>query len=463
MLGIAALLIRLGSAHVTDWSRDGEFLIDTNVVYFPDTNSQYKPSIAFDSSNYLVVWEDDRNDVHRDIYGARVDKLGNVLDPIAIAVSTAQDGQWNPAIAFDGTNYLVVWKDRRSDSSQIYGARVSQSGQVLDTSGIVIFSNPSPAFGPSVAFGSTNYLVVWSFNGNIRGFRVNHDGVVLDSIPIVVSAALRAQVSPKITFDGTNYFVIWEDFRNDPTSWYSDIYGARVSQEGIVLDPSGISIGATAHGQMNPSLAFGDTMILVTWLDNRLGLDWDIYGARVSLDGNVLDPSGIPITASPVNEDNPAVSFDDTDFIVVWNALGEDMSDNIYGAKVSPSGAIIDTFSISLQAGDQIKPAITRSDGDQLMITYCGWTDFVGGNYVNTMRIWGKFFPFVGLEEDEMVCLKQNRLVSTIIKGPMLLPEDKQCKVYNITGRFVEPDKIQPGIYFIEIDGVITQKVVKVR
>ena len=36
-------------------------------------------------------------------------------------------------------------------------------------------------------------------------------------------------------------------------------------------------------------------------------------------------------------------------------------------------------------------------------------------------------------------------------------------KVFDITGRVVETERIQPGIYFIEVDGVVTQKVVKVR
>jgi len=52
---------------------------------------------------------------------------------------------------------------------------------------------------------------------------------------------------------------------------------------------------------------------------------------------------------------------------------------------------------------------------------------------------------------------------ATIFRGPLQLPDGKKCNVFDITGRIVEPDKIQTGIYFIEIDGVVTQKVVKVR
>ena len=39
----------------------------------------------------------------------------------------------------------------------------------------------------------------------------------------------------------------------------------------------------------------------------------------------------------------------------------------------------------------------------------------------------------------------------------------KECKVFDITGRVVSPTKIQPGVYFIEVEGTITQKVVKIK
>jgi hypothetical protein len=73
--------------------------------------------------------------------------------------------------------------------------------------------------------------------------------------------------------------------------------------------------------------------------------------------------------------------------------------------------------------------------------------------------------PDVGIEEQPLVKPMeiQESITTTIFRGPIQLPEGKECKVFDITGRVVQPDKIQPGIYFIEIDGVVTQKVVKVR
>ncbi len=58
---------------------------------------------------------------------------------------------------------------------------------------------------------------------------------------------------------------------------------------------------------------------------------------------------------------------------------------------------------------------------------------------------------------------RDDNLGATIFSDPLLLPEGRKCKVFDITGRVVAPDKMKPGIYFVEIDGQIIQKVVKAR
>ncbi len=70
----------------------------------------------------------------------------------------------------------------------------------------------------------------------------------------------------------------------------------------------------------------------------------------------------------------------------------------------------------------------------------------------------------VGIEE-ELVIRPAPKIGfgATIFKGSLLLPEGRKCRVFDITGRVVASDKIKPGIYFIEIDGQIIQKVIKIK
>jgi len=79
---------------------------------------------------------------------------------------------------------------------------------------------------------------------------------------------------------------------------------------------------------------------------------------------------------------------------------------------------------------------------------------------------WNELFEGVpGVEEVVVsVPIKNHNVISaTIVRGRLKLPAGKKCRLFDITGRVVEPSRIRPGIYFIEVDGVVTQKVVKVR
>ncbi|MBN2465497.1 hypothetical protein JXD38_07740, partial [candidate division WOR-3 bacterium] len=98
--------------------------------------------------------------------------------------------------------------------------------------------------------------------------------------------------------------MVWQDYRNDPQD--PDVYGARVSPDGTVLDPDGIAISDAVGRQSYPALGFGGAEYLVVWQDYRNG-NYDIYGTRVTTGGMVLNTDGIPITQSSGFQLKPAM------------------------------------------------------------------------------------------------------------------------------------------------------------
>jgi hypothetical protein len=152
---------------------------------------QRQPAVVRGKTVYLVAWCDGTLQAERptaDIYCARIDAdTGKSLDPAGIRVCAATDLQERPAVAHDGKNFLVVWQDFRNGKDyDIFAARVDEQGKVLDPDGFPVVQRPNNQARPAVAFGGGNFLLAWMDARQypvygLYAARVSPDGKVLDS------------------------------------------------------------------------------------------------------------------------------------------------------------------------------------------------------------------------------------------------------------------------------------------
>lgn len=343
---------------------------------------QSSPSVDCSApGNCLAAWRDGRSGMNFDIYGARIDASAGILDPAGIAISTAPNAQRSPAVAWDGTDYMVAWQDFRAPGGggSIIAARVTTGGTVLDAQGILIASGTNNALRSlSAASNGSNTLIVFVgdrsiANFHIYGSRIDAAGNLLDATEILVSASSNAQVDPAIAWDGVNHLVVWEDYRTG----VADLYGARINPSGVILDPAGILITSAVMSQRSPSVDYGVGDYLVVWSDDRSAVDTDIYGARVTASGVVRDPAGILISGEANDQSNPSVTWIDTDWLVVWQDLRTGIDEDIYGARVDPSGTVIDnpSFPITTAIAAQRLPELDFDGTNSLIV----WQDSRGG------------------------------------------------------------------------------------
>lgn len=129
----------------------------------------------------------------------------------------------------------------------------------------------------------------------------------------------RAQLSPVAAYDGKGtYLLVWQQGRFYHQSQSADIVAARVDAKGRVLDRQPIFVCNVDASQEQPRVAYAGGRFLVVWHDLRNGRDWDVYGARVTSEGKVLEPGGFLVAGGPQNQASPVVAAADGGFLVVW-------------------------------------------------------------------------------------------------------------------------------------------------
>jgi hypothetical protein len=378
MLVVTCAVLTAGYSHHLS---SPPILIDSAFDFIRSEREQRYPAAAFDGTNWLVVWQDNRDD-NPAIWGARVSSAGVLLDSANICIADDRDSRFEPSVAFNGTCFLVVWSDRRNPGYDIYGARVLPDGTVLDPEGIPICRNSGYQRHPAVASLNSEFLVVWDDTRNsgtdedIYAARITGTGQVLDTNGIPVATVSLPQQYPSVTARTNGYLVVWQDERNG-TLTDEDIYAARLAANGTVLDTNGIPVSSAAGGQYYPATAYDGTNCLVVWEDYRND-NGDIYGARVSNNGTVLDPNGVGIHISPNYwQGDPALLFTGSNYFVVWedDSLSGGNDCNILGARVTPGGVVLDPEGIIITSGQQYYPAVAPGSSGLLAV----WEDYRDG------------------------------------------------------------------------------------
>jgi hypothetical protein len=168
-----------------------------------------------------------------------------------------------PRVRTDGSQWFVaahsMWSHDSSQGDAIL-ARVPLSGPPVQA------FNPTPVSGGTgdldIAFSGSKYLLVWRMNslGNannsIAGRIMNADGSLTTNAFTIAEAPGR-QLRPTVIWDGQSFVVAWDDQRNQSAFFdaRTDVYAARVSEGGTVLDPAGFPIVNGPDGECSPAMS----------------------------------------------------------------------------------------------------------------------------------------------------------------------------------------------------------------
>ena len=373
-------------------------------------------ALCFHGDRYLAVWND------WDTIGVSGNFIfpdGSIADSAGFHIRQGV-GTGYPAIAHDGRNYMVSWYEGHG---KVKMARVSDSGVVIDTSGVVIdsFAGPSTALvsngdttlvlfardsaynrdsmtlvavrfdtalnrldpdpirlsasgnvenwtnpeDPTVSLCGGDYFIAWSQSLTTREFyqalcrRVNRNGVLLDSTPQVLSLGVAEQGYPGVASDGEGFLAVWNDMRRDPIALKFSVHGSRFTADGTPLDSGPIWMGNTDYHNQ-PAVAYGGGCYLVTWYESR-----GVTAKRITPAGVVLDSVPLRMSGPDYVRGDPSVAFGDSSFLVVWPAWS-----SVHGCRATPAGGLLDTTPLQLVVEQAQGPEYPRVafDGTNFLV-----------------------------------------------------------------------------------------------
>lgn len=208
------------------------------------------PAIAYGTApdQFLVVWSDARNEAARgyDVFGRRVN-IDRTFAGRAFRVSgsSATTDDLTPDVEWAG-RYLVVWdagEEFSGRAHEVFGRRVRDDGSLAGGAfRINETDTASVELEPAVAWSGSRYLVVWSRTvtdrgADIYGRRVRGTGALAGGdFRVSGRAASSSEWFPAVAANRSadQVLVVWEDGRGD-SSRGEDIYGRRVAGRTSIL------------------------------------------------------------------------------------------------------------------------------------------------------------------------------------------------------------------------------------
>ncbi len=352
-------------------------------------NAQQWPAITTDgAAGAIVAWSDRRSATNFDVYVQRVNSNGLVQwTPNGVALCVAAHDQINVMLVSDGAGgAIVTWQDFRSNTDyDIYTQRVNAAGVVQwGGNGVALSTARNDQSFPVISTdGAGGAIVAWQDlrpgGGDIDIYaqRVNAAGTPLwnsDGDSLCVQPFI--QYVPAILSDGAGGAIVtWPDFRNG-TDY--DMYAQRIDATGGVLwAPNGVPISVAAFNQAVQTMApDGAGGAIVTWVDLRNGVDWDVFAQSIDADGNVhWTTDGEPISEAADDQFAPTIASDGAGgAIVTWEDLRTPINGrDIYAQRINSLGAVQwtpDGAPICKVRGVQTTPTIVADGGGGAIMTW---------------------------------------------------------------------------------------------
>lgn len=352
---------------------------------------QRAPSISWDGTRYVIVWEDGRNaQTGVDLYVARVMPDGTLMDSdgIALLQNDALPGdQTQPTIVYNPGSavHYLAWTAPGPSGLDIFATRfLPDTGSVVPSGGTLVTSYPAQEMNtdadgsPTIACTVQTCLIAFQSvltggggRSRIRGRRLFPDGVnFFDARPLDLvdnSSGAFFEAGASVISIGSTFFLGWEDDRNTNL----DPFVRTISDLSPLTADIGAAMANDPLGQTDVSVSpLGAGNWIAVWEDGQLASDDNIVGRRYNVVPSALGPS-FPISTAAMNQRRPIVSGDDNGALVVWQDRRTGGPNGItYGARLDSSGNVRDPdgFPVLFYDMNSFEHTVVKGPGSDYLV-----------------------------------------------------------------------------------------------
>jgi hypothetical protein len=297
------------------------------------TAAQLQPVVASTATAHLVAWTEVVNGISRAFYSI-LDKSLRVVTPARPVASNSGDQRF-PAVASDGTSFLIAWTTSHPENPEVaslHGSFISASGDYASSSPLA----ENVTHGP-IALGhdGLDFFAVWTAaDGTLASAHFDRTSGMREWEPTKIG---EAGYNPSVAWNGIYFLLAWETLFWNPECRITCAPENQIRT--MLLHPSGVRAVAAPTVALDfrtdPSLVWnGSTFTLFA-----SGLEARQFSARG-------EPVGDPVKLyerAGARGEQPAAGWDGSAFILAWR---------------DPSGAALRL---------DLSPALEPRNGPQLL------------------------------------------------------------------------------------------------
>lgn len=372
----------------------------------------YGAAIASNGSGFLVVWEDysSTHPLTPHVLAQRYSSTGVAVGSnIDVSPQPTTVEQAEPCVGYDGTNYVVGWRDSRDGRARIRVAKVvAATGVATDLGAFTAIGTTIPQYSPAMACKTGECVIAFHQPTVLGGLPDIYIGAVQTIgtliAPLRVTAFSAGAYAATVATNGSEYLVAWETgsvggawigsaivtsvggillvtaanstLKSPPTN--GDSYAPALTYSASqALAPGTYLMGYTTYSAANdadaliapvtyplslvtpPTLGTEQTLAAGAGEQSNVAIEcivstacfamWyagnDLFGRTVNVTTGVGGTTSTVTNASGAQQ-NAAITFSATQFFAVWDdARGSDWQS--YGARITSSGVPGTSFLVS--------------------------------------------------------------------------------------------------------------------